>query len=807
MKKNKIHINISTRILLYFLFVTILPLAILALSTTFLMHYSLSEKSEQELLKEVESFQSIYNNVFNEFKSIEKTDVYASLSELLLEKSPKRNISKTLARLRDSNHLHFVSLLDNNFNLISSVSNNKTLILYPLNNYNSDLSTVVSAAKSGNIIVSSEILDHQVFKTFNLKNKIVIKKEKPSDKNFGLLAQIAVLPVYKEKREPSDLLSDDQLADDPEVEAQNAGKHNQNNITEEKQPEQSPTLPPQAPIGYLLVGNFINSNEDISSMLKDTRDLPVNIIQYDYIISSNPAIQFNVTNIFTDDTTEMISAQKYKGEYYINNQWYRLDAYPINNFKGDKIALTVIGLEEDIFRSLKSSYNLLMLQVSILVASGGLVLAFLFTKNISDPISKMRQTVRKIESGDLTGTLEIPAEDELGELARSINEMSIALDARKNEILNYNKILLDQKTKLETIFNYSADGIMTLDGDKKIATINPAIIQWLGEDADYVVGKYFYEVIKFSAEPGKLLDPSIKIENIENLTQIYKYFPDAKINDVELEISFSPMELEKDIEISYVLILRDVTKRKESEELRENFIATLTHDLRTPLIAGVHTLEYLLKGSYGELTDNQKYIVSQLINSNEGLLRMVNTLLDTYSYEAGKHTLVKREINLSKLIIESINELKTLADEKSQEITFNDNVSNCFVIADKQEIKRVIVNLLSNAIIHTSENGKIYFDLKLQESLVIVSITDTGVGLSEKDKERIFNRYSRGGKTLRKIGTGLGLYLSKYIIEAHGGKIWVESELDNGSTFYFTLNLSQKILDEYQNGKTQNSLG
>lgn len=780
MKKKKLHININTRLLLYFLFVTILPLAILALSTTFLIHYSLNEKSEQEISDKMSSLLAIYNNRFKSYRNIIDSDSFKEIT-INIEKRNIQNLKKNLNKIEDNNGLSFAVLYDANQTKIASISTKEQLILYPIEKPNDSIQNMFTNVEETNVSLSTEIINLKFLQSMGLQNKVLLKKELDSQKDFGLLAQIAILSIYKdvEKNEPPEptIASPIPIEDSANIE----------------------TTTNKILLGYLLVGNKINSDQDLAKLIVDMPNIAVNIAQSDYVIASNEKIPFDVASLGNNQTQKIFLDSEYTGEQFINDEWYRLDVKPLANFNKENVAKIVIGLPNTIFRSLKEQNSMLILQVSIIIAIGGLILAFLFTKNITDPISNMVEAVRHIESGDMTHRLNIPTEDELGELAISINQMAGALEERKNEIEEYNRILLDQKTKLETMFNYSADGIMTLNNKKEITSVNPVIVKWLKTDLENILGKHFYEVIKYKQDPGKYKENDYKVDDIEELNNIIKYYPDASINEIELEISYSAIKVNDEAIISYVLILRDVTKRKETEELRENFIATLTHDLRTPLLAGVHTLEYLLQGSFGKLTEKQEYITKQLIESNEGLLRMVNTLLDTYSYESGKYSLVKREINLNKLVDSCINELQSLAKDKNQTILFTSSSLQFLVIADRQEIKRVITNILSNAIMHTQENGIIEFNITQQEQSAKVSIKDNGVGLSEKDQEKIFNRFARGGRTLRKIGTGLGLYLSKHIIEAHCGKIWLESKLEKGSIFYFTLPLSQKGLERLQN--------
>ncbi|MDD3013572.1 MAG: HAMP domain-containing sensor histidine kinase [Candidatus Gastranaerophilales bacterium] len=238
---------------------------------------------------------------------------------------------------------------------------------------------------------------------------------------------------------------------------------------------------------------------------------------------------------------------------------------------------------------------------------------------------------------------------------------------------------------------------------------------------------------------------------------------------------------------SYNSMAVTLEKRYELETQRDDFIATLTHDLKVPLFASVQTLDYLLKGSYGDLSEKQKYIIEHLKVNSTSLLNMVNTILDSYKYEAGKQNLTKRKFNLNKLIGECISDIAPLIQEKNHEINSNISAYDVEIKADRHEIKRVIINLLSNSIVYTPLKGKIDINVDKTDNFTVVRISDNGIGIMEDSLKAIFDRYSKGSRTLRKIGTGLGLYLSKHIVEAHGGQIWVESKENKGSIFYFSI--------------------
>ena len=210
--------------------------------------------------------------------------------------------------------------------------------------------------------------------------------------------------------------------------------------------------------------------------------------------------------------------------------------------------------------------------------------------------------------------------------------------------------------------------------------------------------------------------------------------------------------------------------------------------MRTPLTAEIQTLDFFLDGTVGDLNDRQKMLLSTMKANNEGLLGLVNSLLNVYKFDAGKIDLVKTNFNVKELIMQRYEELKPLADKKNLEFIINFEPDNDFMInADRQEIGRVIANLCGNAVNYTNNGGKIEVTVKEQGGDFLFSVSDTGNGIPKEDIPHLFKRFSQGTSRKRSTGTGLGLYLSRQIVEAHGGKIWLESKVSKGSEFSFIL--------------------
>lgn len=232
-------------------------------------------------------------------------------------------------------------------------------------------------------------------------------------------------------------------------------------------------------------------------------------------------------------------------------------------------------------------------------------------------------------------------------------------------------------------------------------------------------------------------------------------------------------------------LINKLTLEQEMNKLRDDFIATLTHDLRTPLLAAIQTLKFFLDGTLGSLNEKQEKFLDTMLHSNKDMLGLVNALLEVYKYESGQLVLCKDKFLLNDLISSTVEELMPLAKNKKISIEYKNEKTE--VYADKQELRRVISNLLGNAINHTGEGGGITIESKKIDENIFVSVKDTGVGIPQEDIPNMFLRFSQGTKNKRSTGTGLGLYLSRQIIEAHNGKISLKSELNKGSTFTFEL--------------------
>lgn len=382
-----------------------------------------------------------------------------------------------------------------------------------------------------------------------------------------------------------------------------------------------------------------------------------------------------------------------------------------------------------------------------------------------------------IEKSELVSALK----DKVEELNKANFELEKYSNKLEEMVKERTAELSESNSKLNAVISNCADGIVLIDETGSIVSVNNAAETMFGlsetmikkmklDELFFAEEKYFSQIFKKFGSTGIVND--ITIKNAVNDNNIVSDISYAKIE---------PMNY-------YVCVVRDVSAQKEAQRLREDFIATLTHDLRTPLLAAIQTLKFFTDGSLGELTEKQNLLLTTMLQSNKDMLGLVNALLEVYKYESGSIPINKTDFSPNELVNQCCDEIESLAKSKNIELIRElDSTKDIAINADRNEIRRVMMNLLGNAVNYTDENGKILVKSNLNGNDYMFSVKDNGIGISHDDINKMFKRFSQGTKNRRSASTGLGLYLSKQIIEAHGGKIWLESIQNKGSEFFFLL--------------------
>jgi len=234
-------------------------------------------------------------------------------------------------------------------------------------------------------------------------------------------------------------------------------------------------------------------------------------------------------------------------------------------------------------------------------------------------------------------------------------------------------------------------------------------------------------------------------------------------------------------------LLKNIDSNKLEESLKDSFVAMLTHDLKSPINAEIRALELLMGHKFGEISNCQNEVIGGVLNSAKYMKQITDQILSHYKLKNGKIELKKERCCLETLVKEAVEEMRFLFEEKSQKVKFKCKVKNTDTCVDTIEIKRVLINLLSNAIEYSPTDSKISIELSKSHNFYVLKVKDSGYGVDVDNKDTVFNEYMSMAKKYKKIGFGLGLNICKLIISAHGGSIEMDSKPQKGTVVKFTL--------------------
>ncbi len=380
---------------------------------------------------------------------------------------------------------------------------------------------------------------------------------------------------------------------------------------------------------------------------------------------------------------------------------------------------------------------------------------------INDYLGKVTNTVNSVRYGNLSTKIEELSHPTYQNVTDSINRMVETLNDREKMIIEYQTELMRQNKLLESVINSLSDGILIVNEKQHILRATPQVCEWFGAKGHEIIGKNIFDFIQISDDTP--------IEKLKNKDIFVKHTPTNNfvINSIKLSLD--------DEKKRYVLLIKDVTTEREIETLKEDFIATLTHDLKVPIIAESNILNFLLNGKFGEISEKQEIALLNMKNSNQELIELVQIILETYKIKETGIKLLKENIMLNGFISDIVKETQPIAKNSGIKINFSEQ-RDIKVTADPMQLERVIKNLISNAISHSNTKEKIDITTGEISGFITISVIDYGQGIPPKELKLIFNKYYSAAKKFRKIGTGLGLYLSQQIVKSHGGEITVNSE-------------------------------
>jgi len=411
---------------------------------------------------------------------------------------------------------------------------------------------------------------------------------------------------------------------------------------------------------------------------------------------------------------------------------------------------------------------------SLIFALGlAFVLGSLLTSEIIKPINKMIYASSKFSRGDFSHKIHLDSGDELGELAAVLNKMAQNLEDKIKEIEIKNQHLV-------AILESMVEGIVVVDRNSRIISINSSIEKIFNVSKNNLEGKVFLEAIR-NNDISNIINEVLKNGEFMS-SEIRLVLPVQKI----FQINASPV-FEKGAVTGCLLVIHDMTEIRKLETMRRDFVANVSHELKTPLTSIKGFIETLLEGAIDDKKNNRKFL-SIIQDHEERLNKLVDGLLSLSSIES-KGVLLKKDLfNLYQQADKVITNCGVQLKNKNIEIK-NELPEDLLVNADKEKIEGVLTNLIDNAIKFNKEKGVIRIFSPDEKSRIKIVVEDSGIGIPEKDIPRIFERFYRVDKARSRElgGTGLGLSIVKHIVELHGGSVGVESVEGFGSKFWFTL--------------------
>ncbi len=376
---------------------------------------------------------------------------------------------------------------------------------------------------------------------------------------------------------------------------------------------------------------------------------------------------------------------------------------------------------------------------------------------------------------------------DISELKEFQEKLEKKVKERTKELIEASAKAAEERNKTLSIISDLTDGLLVFDEDETLSLVNPQAEKMLEIKRGKVLGKHISELYVF---PN--LSPLSYVFD-SKLREVFRKEVKIKENFI-LEVSAISAKTDRR-GFNFIIILHDVSREKLVEKMKTEFVSLVAHQLRTPLSAIKWSLKMFLTGDLGKLDSKQTENLERVYKSNERMIALIDDLLDVTRIEEGRYLYNPILYSIDKLIKTVIEAHKEKIAEKKIEIKVKKSKGKLpEVVVDAEKMKMAIDNLIENAVRYTFPGGKIDVSLRKTDNMVEFSVKDTGAGIPKDEQKRVFTKFFRGSNVVKMEteGTGLGLFITKNIVEAHDGKIWFESEEGKGTTFYLTIPISQK---------------
>lgn len=432
---------------------------------------------------------------------------------------------------------------------------------------------------------------------------------------------------------------------------------------------------------------------------------------------------------------------------------------------------------DSVYRNI-NQITLIYLSATFVAIILGLVMAIIISRAITRPIDEMKKQTLRIARGDYSGHVHVYGNDELGQLASAVNNLSVRVEEAQESTES-------ERRRLDSVMAHMTDGVIATDRRGNVTIINEMGSNFLDTDADDAVGKSILDLLAIRQ------DYTLR-ELLEDPDDLVLDFS-TKDHDLILQAYFSLIQRESGFISGIVCVLHDVTEQQKIDQDRKQFVSNVSHELRTPLTSVRSYVEALAEGAWKDPKVAPEFLkVTQ--EETDRMIRMINDLLTLSRMDSGTQKLDLEMVNLNELynyVLDRFDMILKQDDQPEKTYTIKREFTkrDLWVEIDTDRFTQVLDNLMNNAIKYSPDGGVITCRLLETHNNVMLSVTDQGLGIPRADIPRIFDRFYRVDKARSRAqgGTGLGLAISREVVQMLGGRIWVDSREGRGSTFYISL--------------------
>ncbi|WDF82732.1 cell wall metabolism sensor histidine kinase WalK [Lacticaseibacillus pabuli] len=515
----------------------------------------------------------------------------------------------------------------------------------------------------------------------------------------------------------------------------------------------------------------------------------------------NAANNIGQKNTNSQVKNTLYSGQIYEGFTYDGNSGSSnyTKIIPIKNVDAGSGGNNVLGAVyirasmDSVYDNINSIVRIFLI-ASLIAGFLGMLVSIFISRAITRPIDAMKQQAIRMARGDYSGQVRIYGQDELGQLAVAVNNLSVRVEEAQ-------ETSEAERRRLDSVLAHMTDGVIATDRRGNVIIINQTALDFLSFKAEDVIGGSILKLLK--------IDQDYNLRDLlENQKELLLNFKTDDHREMILRADFSLIQRETGFISGLVVVLHDVTEQQKNDRERRQFVSNVSHELRTPLTSLRSYIETLNDGAWKDPELAPKFLkVTQ--DETDRMIRMISDLLALSRLDSGTTKMEMETVNINEffnyilnrfdMMLKTDNEhtgetehLQPAAKKKytiKREITKRD----LWVEIDQDKFMQVIDNIMNNAIKYSPDGGVITARLLETHNHVILSITDQGLGIPQKDINHVFDRFYRVDKarSRKQGGTGLGLAISKEVVEALGGRIWVDSTEGKGSTFYVSLPYEQ----------------